>query len=512
MALPLRGVLFAALAVVLALPAGPAAANAVREAAADALHREADGAQLWLTPAGKPTARGRLVLDTLRRAADEGLRSRDYGVPDDAAPTPTDPRAADRRITVALLKYIVDVRDGRLAPKQVDPVLFIFERKTDAAAILRQGLQAKDFGQWLAALPPDSERYRRLKRALARYRALGRAAWPALSGDGKLERGMAGPAVAALRHRLAVLGDLHPATADDTAFDDSLHDGVMRFQARHGLEADGVVGPRTRTALNVSPAARALQIEMTMERLRWLPDTLGERHIVVNIAGFELTAFENGAEVLRMPVIVGRDQRRTPVLTDHIPDVIFRPRWTVPPRLAKNDLLPKIKKDPAYLQTMGFRVFRSWQAGAAEVDTKTIDWQSISAKSLGFKFRQDSGSKNALGLIRFSLTNPLDIYLHDTPDRNLFAKPGRAFSSGCIRVSDPVALARFVLASQPEWTEDAIRAAMNGDRTFSVKVAGKTPVHVIYATAWVDGGRVEFRDDVYGRDKVLNRALGLSTH
>lgn len=303
-----------------------------------------------------------------------------------------------------------------------------------------------------------------------------------------------------------------PTDSDETndVFDETLLAAVLRFQARHGLTPDGIIGPQTYAALNVSPAAITHQIIVNLERLRGLPENPVSRYVVVNVAGFELTAVSGGVEILRMPVIVGRHKRRTPVLKDKITYITFRPTWTVPVKIAREDLLPKIKADTNYLTALDFRVFKSWQEGAPELDPRVVDWQAISPARLNYKFRQNPGPKNALGLIRFALTNPYGIYLHDTPNKNLFVKPGRAFSSGCIRAADVVALANFVLESLREWTPESIREAMNAGKTQVVKLPVSIPFHIIYSTAAADdAGQLHLRRDIYGRDAVMIRALGL---
>ncbi|MBF0247437.1 MAG: L,D-transpeptidase family protein, partial [Alphaproteobacteria bacterium] len=432
--------------------------------------------RVWVAPDVILTARGALAADTLRRAHEQGLKPEEYWPWGDGLPDGVDGAAWDRAIEDALLRYISDVRDGRPAPRIADPELFVIPTETDAKAVLAAGLAEGDFAAWLSKLPPQSARYLGLRDALARYRDLAQLPWGQVPDARKLEAGMTDPAVSVLRGRLRLLGDLEDENdIGGNRFDVDLRAAVIRFQLRHGLKPDGVVGPKTRAALDVPPAARATRIALNMERLRWLPDDFGPRYVLVNISGFDLTAVSGGVEVLRMPVIVGRDQRRTPVLTDRIVNVVFHPTWTVPPKLARKDILPKIKADPEYLNHMGITVFRSWNGDAPVVDPDGIDWAAIQPNRLSFKFRQEAGPKNALGRIRFSLTNPQDIYLHDTPEKTLFEKPDRSVSSGCVRVSRPLALAAFAFAPSEKWTRDALQDAMNGSATTVVKLPQPLP-------------------------------------
>lgn len=494
--------------------------DGLAQGAVDALYAELGGGPIWGEPGKGLTARGAALIEALTSADREGLRPSDYLLEIEPNASKQPPKEQpqgkrqydDRHLTEGMLRYISDVRDGRQSARNADPELVAIPRLTDAVTVLKAGLQAKDFATWLSTLPPQSRAYQNLRSNLERYRKLGEQDWPRLVGGPKLELGLVDENVGPIRARLKLLGDLPANTeAEGVVFDEALQAGVVRFQTRHGLATDGVVGAKTYAALNVSPTTRVPQIIVNMERLRWLPENLGARYVMVDIAGFELTAVSGDIEVLRTPVIVGRDQRRTPVINDKITNIIFRPTWTVPVKIARQDLLPKIQADVNYLNERGLRIFSSWQDGAKEVAPDSVDWKALTPKQLSFKFRQDAGPKNALGLIRFTLTNPYDIYLHDTPERSLFAKPGRAFSSGCIRVSDVVALAHFVMESIGTWGADSIQEAMNGNATKVVKLPVPLPIYIVYSTVSAeDAGTLHFREDIYDRDGALIRALALT--
>lgn len=472
----------------------------------------------WSDGAWSPRARA--AVRALQEAGREGLDPGDYlvgvtpALPEDGPPARI--AEAELLLSAGLLHYIVDVGAGQLAPKEVDPELYVYPRRIDAAAALAAGLAAPDFDAWLASLPPRGEGYARLRDALARYRALAAAGgWPRLPDGPNLAAGDRDPRVAILRRQLGVVGDLaaEPAPAgpsESREFDAALDGAVRRFQRRHGLVVDGVVGPRTRAALDLGAEARVVQIRLNMERLRWIEEDPVSRYIVVNIAGFELRAIENGRTVHKMPVIAGRESRRTPVFSDRMTDLVFLPSWTVPPRIARRDLLPKLKRDPDYLARENIRVFESWASDACEVDPEGIDWASISPRELTYKFKQEPGPRNPLGRVRFTLSNRFDIYLHDTPNLRLFERPARAFSSGCIRVGDARALAAFALQGNVNWPQARIEAAMSQPETQVVPLHEPLAVYVTYMTAWVDeDGTLNFRDDVYGRDRLLAEALGL---
>ncbi len=484
------------------------------------LYTQREGAPLWWTErkwwAGsawldKAIMAQRILAD----AAKEGLRPGDYAAGLRALP-PANSAArqiaeADVLLSASLLRYIADISNGRRRPHEIDPELHVTPQIIDPLAALRTGIEAADFAAWLQDLAPATPGYHQLREALARMRALAATvAWPRLSSGPNLELGQRSVEITTLRRQLMLLGDLREDLAGDDRFDGALELAVKAFQARHGLEVDGKAGPATRRALNLRPAERVKQIILNMERLRWLDDNFGPRYVLVNIAGFELIAVSGNKIVVRSPVVVGRAYRRTPIFSDRIVNLVLSPTWTPPPRLAKLDVLPKVKANPAYLKEQGFRVFDGWGADARELDADAVNWRAVTAGNLRLRFRQEPGPLNALGGVRFSLTNDFGVYLHDTPHKELFSKPSRGFSSGCIRVAKPEELALFALDNDANWPPARLTEAMASGKTQIVKLARPVPIHIIYRTAWVDGaGVLQLRDDVYGRDALLRAALKL---
>ena len=281
--------------------------------------------------------------------------------------------------------------------------------------------------------------------------------------------------------------DLDRASAPiDEVFDAALERGLQRFQERHGLDADGAVGTSTLTALNVPAEARVRQIELNMERWRWLPQTLGERYILVNIANFALDVVERGRSVLAMRVVVGKPARRTPFFSADMTYLVLNPHWHVPPTIAIQDKLPLIRRDPGYVARQNFKLFRHGEGGVTRVDPMSVDWSSVSARNFPYQLRQDPGPRNALGRVKFMFPNPYHVYLHDTPARELFAKTERAFSSGCIRLEKPIELAEYLLRDDPQWSRQKIVASRREGPSRLCICLTRIPVHLLYWTAWAN--------------------------
>ncbi len=473
---------------------------------------------------GKLSSQVDSLLRLIRQVGGDGLDPRDYHIAAiDEALSGSRPsrrfesgqeqetdrlRDLDLLLSDAWLLLGAHTLTGRVHPETFDPLWRATIREADLVALLEESLADSTTASVLRALTPDHPGYGRLKGALQRYRALeASGGWSLVPAGPALRPGDTGPRVAALQARLCATGDL--ASGGDTdVFDAKVEDAVRRFQVRHGLAVDAIVGPATLAALNVSAAARCRQIELNLERWRWLPEALGDRHILVNIASFELSVRDSGREVLRMPVVVGREARRTPVFSDRMTYLVICPSWNVPTTIATQDILPAAKNDPAYLTTRHIRVLEGSGSAEREVEPSSVDWSHVTAKNLPYRFRQDPGPDNPLGRIKFMFPNRFDVYLHDSPARELFAKPDRTFSSGCIRVAEALALASYLLKDNPRWPPEAIPAAIDTWREQTVRLLSPIDLHLEYWTAWVDPDEVmQFRRDIYRRDASLEDAL-----
>jgi len=340
-----------------------------------------------------------------------------------------------------------------------------------------------------------------LENILSRYeRIAAGGGWPRVPDGPTLREGDRNDRVLFLKRRLAAAGDMAETEARGNRFDGPLKEAVLRFQSRHGLEADGLVGTRTLRELNTPVDDRIRQLTGNMERCRLLPVLEDRRHIVVNIADFTLKLYEEGTLRLFMPVIVGTTYRQTPVVSGRIASLVLNPEWNVPLSIATEDMLPRIKKDPGYLARQGLRVLQDWKTGE-ELDPAAIDWAGLSPEDFPYWLRQDPGPQNALGRVKFLFPNPHYLFLHDTPAREQFDKNERLFSSGCIRLARPLGLAVYLLQGTPLGSMEALAAAIEEGETVTVDIPSPMAIYIVYLTAWVDpGGTVQFRNDVYNRD------------
>lgn len=413
-------------------------------------------------------------------------------------------------LTDAFLCYGSHLARGRAGSTAIRAEWSVPRSELNVIEALWQAVDTGDVTRSLASLRPSDPVYDRLVRALARHRQiLVSGGWPQVFPGPPLQDGDRGPRVAALRERLLASGDLErPPVSDPAAFDTMVTKAVRRFQTRHGQIADGVVGTETLDELNVPLSYRIRQLQLNLERWRWLPRDLGARHILVNIPGFELAVIDSGQRKAEMRVIVGRESRGTPILSSRVTCLEFNPYWNVPLNVARKDLLPRVQEDPDYLRERNIKVFSSWQPQAVELAVESVDWHDLDPWALAYRFRQEPGPENALGRIKFMFANPFNVYLHDTPDSGLFELSRRCFSSGCVRVEDPLALAAYLLDGRPQWTPERIEQAMTSGDNLPASLPAPLPVHILYFTAWVDeSGAAHFRPDVYGRDIQLHDVL-----
>ena len=464
------------------------------------------------------------VVATVAEAAVYGLDPDDYDAPTlqvqwaalrDGSFTPIERATFDVALSVATMRLLRAVHVGRVDPAQVQWGYGGPRKTMDLPRLLAEVRHGRSLGGLLRALEPQFSHYRRTRIALASYRALAEdgepltvPAFPAATK--RLLPGETWTGVPRLAARLRAVGDLlDDEPTDGVTYTAALVDAVKRFQLRHGLDADGVVGAGTLAALNVPLATRVRQIELAMERMRWLPDLSTGPSVFVNVATFRLWANDprTREEPLRMNVVVGQAlDHQTPLFLEELEYVVFRPFWVPPRSILVNEILPKARRDAGYLARNRFEVVAS---GADDATALPLTAETLAAVTAGrLVLRQRPGPANSLGLAKFIFPNDDNVYMHGTPTRSTFTRARRDASHGCIRLEDPAALAAFVLRDQPEWTPARIAAAMGGDRPVRVRLRQPMPVVLFYDTVHVSRqGVVFFVGDIYGHDRVLDGAL-----
>jgi len=458
-------------------------------------------------------------LSTLHRSGCEGLRPEDYRLHQIQAmiseihgnlirEVPMDSAALadlDILLTDAFFMYVSHLVSGRIDHRVVYPGWAIYTEAPDMTEILRQALESGEIDAFLTKLTPSHFRYVKLKESLISYRGIAkRGGWPLIPPGAKMGRGSRDSRVSVLRQRLMVSGDLPlSAESESRIFDLPLENAVQKFQKRHGLKADGRVGRSTLMALNIPVETRIRQIALNMDRLRWLPGDTGRRYIFVNVADFSLQVIEDEQVVMSMKIIVGKTEQKSCVLSRKMTYLELNPFWRIPDSIATKEILPHVKKDPEYLAKNHIKVFWDWGDRSKEIDPGSVDWSRIKARHFKYKLRQEPGTLNPLGRIKFMFPNECEIYLHDTPARHLFGRTRRDFSHGCIRIEKPIDLAAYLLQNKDSWTQKKILAEIRKGKRQMIMLPHPIDVHIFYGTAWVDqNGSLQFRDDIYRIDEV----------
>jgi murein L,D-transpeptidase YcbB/YkuD len=509
-------------------PVRPASVDYGATAALPAVYLQRADAPLWSRD-GYATPQAQAVVRALQHADTYGLEPQDYGGNALAKlvdqPGLTGGADAERwsrfdvQLSAAALRFMSDLHYGRVKPASAGFNLQEMHERVDLAASLTGLAAASDVAETLGHIEPPFFHYALLKKALARYLDLAQhpelRRLPAINGS--LKPGDAYAGAAALRRLLTTLGDLPDATAPSAAEDHytpELSAGVRSFQQRHGMGADGVLGKTTYVALTTPTGKRVRQIDLTLERWRWLPP-FSTPPIIVNIPQFRLFAFrtteDRFADILQMDVIVGETYPRTqtPVFESNMRYLVFRPYWDIPPSILRNEMLPKIRANPGYLAAQRLQIVDGQSDNSPVVPPSP---EAVAGLAAGrYRLRQMPGPDNALGLVKFMFPNTYNVYLHSTPAHRLFNETVRTFSHGCIRVSDPLALATHVMRSEPgDWNREKIDATMNGDQTVRVNLQRPITVLILYGTALaIEAGPILFFDDIYGYDRKLEQQLGL---
>ncbi|HZD52107.1 MAG TPA: L,D-transpeptidase family protein, partial [Woeseiaceae bacterium] len=468
------------------------------------------------TPAWREPARIDALLGLIDDAWADGLDPEDYHRADIGRRrlearsfSPAERASFELTLTDALISLVhhqrfgktdpADRHEGREPPDS--------DAGSDTLALVREAIEAPSLRRFLEERISRGPYYRRLRAALARYRRIASEGdWPAIPDGPSLEAGMNDRRLPALALRLRLAGDLEEpkASTHPVEMDATLVEAVRRFQTRHGLTPDGIVGPATLLALNAPVEARIQQLRLALERLRWLSGGLDDMFIAVNIAGFRIYFVADRRILWESRVVVGKAQQQTPVFRGVVDYIVFNPSWSVPYSIATREMLPEIKTQPDWFERNGYEVR---DERGARVDPATVDWSAVTRRTFDYSLVQPPGPANALGQVKFVFPNRHSVYLHDTPAKQLFSTAARAFSHGCIRVENPLELAGILLGPDG-WDRRRIDAAVANGNTSTVFLSRPVPILLLYSTATVDpDGTVHFYPDIYRRDAAVARAL-----
>jgi murein L,D-transpeptidase YcbB/YkuD len=465
----------------------------------------ADDPPVWFD-GSKLNARAHALLSVLRAAGEHGLEPAWYGV---AEIEKAEQVRAEKLLTDALVAYAGDVSTGRVRANRLDKDIDIDQRKpVERSELLKTAAATADFAAWLAALPPRGD-YPALQRALATWRdRRGIGEYTPFPAGPALKPGMTDLRVPALRKRLGELGyPVAEPLPPTSQYDDELVAAVKQYQQTLGLTVDGVIGDNTRRSFNVTIEERIEQIVANLERRRWLSADLGSRHVLVNAADYSMVFVDDGRKVFESVVIVGTPKDPTPEISSTMRGFQINPYWTVPQSIAGEEYLPLLRKNPRALAGTTFRLFTGW-SDDIELDPTTVDWNAIHPKAFPYRIRQEPGAANALGYIFFPFNNKYGTYMHDTASRFLFSEGSRNFSHGCIRLKNPLEFVELVFKGRNGFSKDRVKAAIEAGQQHHYAFPEPVVLHVTYRTVSVgaDGAPV-FRDDVYGRDRRVAKAM-----
>ena len=411
----------------------------------------------------------------------------------------------DVTLSDAFLLYAKHLVYGRIDNLHAYPDWAIRKRSLSLNYVLAAATHNNSVRQSLNALMPRYSGYALLKGKLKQYQLIAEeGGWESIPNTGLLKIGSKGRSVSLLQQRLSLDNESETKFNPQLGvFDSATRSALLNFQHKNNLKANGMLDTKTRQSLNRSVGERIKLIELNMDRLRWLPLEMGWRYLLVNIPDFSLVVIQENKSLLSMPVIIGKESNRSCILSSKISYLELNPYWTIPDSIAQKELLPKLQQNPNYLSKDQIHVYTSFAASGSQINPLKVNWQKIESVNLLYKFRQDPGPKNSLGQVKFIFPNDCGIYLHDTPNRNLFKQSRRDFSHGCIRIGKPIELANYLLVDKPNWSSTKIESQIASGKRQVVFLANPIDIHIIYATAWVDQeGILQFRNDVYNIDNV----------
>ncbi len=409
------------------------------------------------------------------------------------------------KLTNALIKLSYHSYYGFINPVKVFEKWDFPKKEDKVIQTLAELIKQDNLSTLFDKLSPKYENYRLLREHLLKYYALlDKEKWNRIEIKGKIKPGESHPSVPLIRKRLYLLGYLD-IYSESILFDEKLKEAVIKFQQLHNIEADAVIGRNTIQALNLSPQERILKIKLNLEKYRWLPESFGEKFLWINIPSFELNLYDKSHILLQSRIIVGKnyrdDFRPTPLLFSKVTKIIINPDWYIPHKIAVKDILPRLNKNPDYLTRENIKVYLDGE----EINSSSVNWSNVDEKNFNFRLVQKSGKSNALGQIKFHMPNNFDVYLHDTPDKKLFTRNKRAFSSGCIRLERAFPLALLLIGNNntKNWDDSKIKEALNSEKTFYINLKNPIPVYILYFTTLVRDSKLYFFEDLYGYDQTI---------
>lgn len=474
----------------------------------------------WVAENG-PLPHAQILISRLEHADADGLRPKDYRTEDlkrlfntvKNGGSEAEITDLDLLLTTEFSRYAAQLNSGITRHQKDETGWLVKVPPTNYDSLLNIVLADNQSKDPFVKVEPDHPEYGKLKNILNSYRSFAaKGGWPTLTGIKKLKLGDTSDQVVKLRERLTMTGEFHIGASNfynPKVFDRYLDIAVKDFQASHGLDPDGVVAGKTLDALNVTVNERIKQLLVNMERWRLMPKKFPPKYLLVNVPEFKLHVYDEGKEAFNMRVIVGKEFNATPVFNDRLEYIVFSPYWNVPKSIAIEEVLPAMEKNPNFLARMNMEVVKGWDPKKVTiVNAWQVPWYNIENDDFDYWIRQKPGNENPLGLVKFIFPNNHNVYLHDTPFDQLFNKVKRDFSHGCIRVSDPMRVAQFLLKDKPEWTDEKINKAMKAGKEQYVNIT-KVPVYILYFTTWIDDdGKLQIRNDIYGLDKTLAAKLG----
>lgn len=489
-------------------------AEVINQDAVDAFYLEREGEPLWINGSGLNRS-GQDLLDVLKQAWMNGLNPSKYHVDeienwkDSGKRNDYSLTAVEVLLTDGYAEYIRDLSGMRVDPKELglDQRGWLYRISAqEALSYLKQ--HQDDIAEFMLMREPQTASYQGFKSELVKLvdNLADIEKNAAIKIDGVLRPGYGNSNVPALRQRFGISP---PSQEARYTYDPILVSAVMDFQKENGLKPDGLIGKQTLHAINKTQLDKIDQLIVNLERLRWIPEEKPDRFIIVNIPSYTLWAVDHGKVAFEMPVIVGRKKRATPTFISEIHGVRFNPTWTVPKTIKREDIVPKLQENPNYLADKGMELYGGYNSDAPTLDPSVIDWNNIEEEELkNLRMVQAAGVNNPLGQVRVLMPNSYNVYLHDTNEKQDFARVNRSKSSGCVRMKDPQKVADFILKYRADWTQEMVDNFVGSKETQDIYVQEKMPVYMLYHTAWLgDKSRIMYGEDLYGYDKKLFQAL-----